>query len=84
MLPILAMLKQRDFPAGLPAGSFFAGAAVLMAIQTAKSYRNGFMYCGVTEKVYRNQNPLKFKIWLAIQSTFVLLLAAFSLCSFLG
>jgi hypothetical protein len=81
---MLAILIRREVPTGLGFGLFFAIGAIAMAIQTVKAYRSGFMYCGRTEKVYRNQDSVRFKIWLVIQMSFVLFLTAFSIYAFLN
>jgi len=81
---MLAMLKQREVPTGIIFGSFCAIAAVALATQTFNAYQNGFMYCGRTQKVYRKQNPIKFKIWFVMQTFGVLFLVAFSIYAFLA
>ena len=81
---MLAMLNRREAPTGIIFGSFFAISAVALATQTFNAYQNGFMYCGRTAKVYRKQNPVKFKIWFAMQMLGVLFLAAFSIYAFLN
>ena len=81
---MLGMLTQRDMPSGPAFGLFCAIAAIAMAFQTVNSYRDGFMYCGRTEKVYRKDNPTKFKVWLVIQTSFVLFFVAMSVYGFLS
>lgn len=81
---MLAMLIQREVPTGILFGSFLAISAVALATQTFNAYQNGFMYCGRTEKVYRKQNRIKFKIWFVLQTFSVLILAAFSIYAFLA
>ena len=81
---MLGLLTQRDMPSGPIFGLFCAIAAIAMASQTINAYRNGFMYRGRTEKVYRKDNPTRFKLWLGIQTSFVLFLAAMSVYGFLS
>ena len=78
------MLQQDEVPTGFVFGFFCAAGAIAIAYQTFNAYRNGYMYCGETEKVYRNQNPVKFKIWFVIQTFFVLFLASLSIYAFLN
>jgi hypothetical protein len=84
MLLTFIMLTLREVPTGIFWGLFFAISAILMATQTIKSYRKRFMYCGRTERVYRDKNPVKFKIWCVIQTFFVVFLISFSLYAFLA
>jgi hypothetical protein len=81
---MLAMLTQGEMPSGPAFGLFCALAAIAMAFQTANAYRNGFMYCGRTEKAYRKDNPTRFKFWLVIQTLFVLFFVAMSVYGFLS
>ena len=84
MALVFVMQRGTEVPMGIVAGLFFAIAAIAMAHQTFNSYREGFMYCGVTERIYKEQNPRKFKIWLVIQASFVLFLAAVATYAFLA
>lgn len=81
---MLAMLTQGEMPSGPAFGLFCAVAAIAMGFQTVNSYRNGFMYCGLTEKVYRKDNSVKFKVWLMIQTSFVIFFVAMSVYGFLS
>lgn len=78
------MFQQEEVPTGIVFGFGCAVGAIAMAHQTFNAYRKGYMYCGVTEKVYRNQNPVKFKTWFVTQTFFVLFLAALSIYAFLN
>jgi hypothetical protein len=80
---MFVMLGQRDAPTGPGFGMFCAIAALVMAYQTIHTYRNGYLYCGRTERVYRKDSPKRFKLWVVIQTSFVLFLAAFSVYGFL-
>ena len=84
MLFIFAMLQQEEVPTGLVFGFFCAAGAIAMAYQTFNSYRKGYIYRGETEKVHRNQNSAKFKVWFVIQMFFVFFLAALSIYAFLN
>lgn len=84
MVLVFIIQRRTEVPTGFVAGLFFAIAAIVMAHQAFNSYREGFMYCGVTERVYRERNPMMFKIWLVIQMSFVLFLAAVSIYAFLA
>ena len=78
------MLIQLDMPSGPAFGLFCAIAAIAMAFQTINSYGNGYMYCGPTERVYRKDNPTKFKLWLVIQTSFIFFFVALSVYGFLS
>jgi hypothetical protein len=81
---MLEIFTRREAPSGPAFGFFCAVGALVMAAQTVHTYRNGFMYCGFTEKVYRKDNPKKFNFWFGIQISFVLLLIAGSVYGFLS
>jgi hypothetical protein len=76
-------VRSHDAPSGPGFGVFCTGAAVAMALQTIYTYRNGYMYCGRNEVVYRKDNPRKFKFWLVVQTFFVLFLIAGAVYGFL-
>lgn len=80
---MLGMFTQRDMPSGPAFGLFCAVAAIALAGQTFYTYRNGFVYRGRSEKVYRNDEPKRFKRWLGIQASFVLFFAAMAVYGFL-
>ena len=81
---MLAMLTRDEIPSGPVFGLFCACGAVAMAYQTINAYRNGFMYCGSAEKVYRKDSPAKFKFRLVVQTSFVLFFIALSVYGFLS
>jgi len=80
---MLGIFGQREVPTSPMAGLFFAFGAVIMAVQTFRSYRDGFMYCGTIDKVYRDRNPKKFIFWMTVQISFVLIMAVVSIYAFL-
>jgi hypothetical protein len=78
------LIFVREAPTGPVFGLFCAIAAIVMASQTISTYRRGFMYCGRTDRAYRAQDPKRFRLWLIIQTIFVVALASFSLYGFLA
>jgi hypothetical protein len=80
---MLWMLKAREAPSGSFFGFLCAVGAAVMAAQTYHTYRNGYIYRGVAQRVSRKANPRRFKFWLGVQISFVLFLAAFSVYGFL-
>ena len=80
---MLETIKSQGEPAGPAIGFFCAVAAFAMLIYTIDNYRNGFMFCGRTERVYRKDNPKKFRLWLGLQIFGVLMLVAVSVYGFL-
>ena len=78
------MFQQEEVPTGIGWGIFWAIGAIAMAHQTFVSCRKGYMYCGVTEKVYRKHNPVKFKVWFVIQTISVLFFVTLSIYAFLN
>lgn len=81
---LLLFFAPREAPKGPCFGVFCAVAAVIMGMQTYDGYKAGYMYTGRTTKVYRDKNPLKFKIWFGIQSFFVIVLAVLSVVAFIS
>jgi hypothetical protein len=67
MLFMLEIMKPRDLPHG-------SGAIILLIFPVAWSctifytYRNGYMYCGHNDKVYRKDEPKRFMLWLAFHA----------------
>ena len=81
---MLSVFVYQEMPSGPVFGLFCAIAAVAMAFQTLNAYRGGFMYRGRSEKVFRNEEPMKFKLWLTVQASFVLFFVAMSVYGFLS
>lgn len=84
MLLMLILLKQRDVPTGFVFGSFCAIAVILLGHQLISIYRQGFMYSVMSKRVYREKNPIKFKILLFLHTLSVIMLAVASIYAFLN
>lgn len=71
---------------GIPTGPVFvffcAVGAVLMGMQTYQGYKEGWAYNGRTSRVYKAEEPRKFRVWLTIQTFFVIFLASLSVYAF--
>lgn len=81
---MLGMLKTQGEQGNPAIGFFCAVAAFVMLIYTIDNYRNGFMFCGRSERVYRKDNPKKFRLWLGLQILGVVMLVVVSVLNFLA
>lgn len=58
--------------------------AIVMIAETINTYQKGFMYYGGKARVYRNQNPIKFKTFLALHILCALLFSLLSIYTFIN
>jgi hypothetical protein len=65
-------LQKAEFPPWTFA-VFCLASGIGMAIQTFLTYRSGFMYCGRSLRtgtflrVYKKEEPVKYRVWFGIQ-----------------
>jgi hypothetical protein len=83
MLLILTLLASREITTGLVAGFLFGAFAIIMGMQTFQSYRAGFMY-NASQKVYRERNPVKFKVLFVLHLIAVFLITSACVYAFLA
>ncbi len=76
------ILLGKEFPTGPLIGTFFALSTIAIAMQTYKTYKAGYMYCGRTERAYRKDDIGSYRFWFAVQIGFSLMLAVFALLTF--
>lgn len=82
---MLAILFQaQGVPTGPIFGLFCAVAAVMMGMQTFQGFKEGWAYNGRTSRVYNAEQPLKYRVWLAVQIFFVVFLASLSIYAFIA
>ncbi|HKQ52102.1 MAG TPA: hypothetical protein VJT74_07025 [Pyrinomonadaceae bacterium] len=80
---MLGLLGRAGKIAGPAAGFLGAFASAFLAALTIEGYREGFMYCGNNRRVYRKDDPGRFKFRLVVHILLVLGSAAVSVYGFL-
>ena len=77
-------LEGRGLNGALIYGSFFLVTATAMGIQTIRGAREGWAYCGRTERAYRKDDPRRYRFWLRVQWGFVAFFAAAAILFYSG
>lgn len=70
--------EAKGVPTGPVFGIFCAVGAVLMGMQTYQGFIEGWAYNGRTSRVYKSEEPRKYRFWLTAQIFFVIFLASLS------
>ncbi len=69
-------LEAVGYDAGLVLGGVFLLVALAMAAQTYYSSRHGYVYSGVASRVYRADDPSRYRLWVLVQWSFVVFFTA--------
>ena len=78
------LFEAKGVPTGPVFGFFCAVGAVVMGMQTYQGYKEGWAYNGRTSRVYKVEQPRKYRLWLAVQIFFVIFLSSLSVYAFLA
>ena len=70
MLFVLGMFKPQELSKG--AAVYGLVVVFVMTIVHVYTYKNGFMWCGKDDKVYKKDEPKRFTFWL-VTHTLILL-----------
>jgi hypothetical protein len=81
---MITILTQREIQTGLVAGFLFTVFAIVIGMQTFQNYQAGFMYWVQSEKIYRNQNPIKFFILFVLNSIATLVFISVAIYAFVA
>jgi hypothetical protein len=82
ILLMLGILQPRDLPHGRDAAGLLL-FPIAWALVIFINYREGYMYCGRNDKVYRKDEPKRFMLWLALHTLVAVIMFAVIIYSML-
>lgn len=74
--------EPKSVPTGPAFGVFCLIGAIVMGMQTYQGYKEGWAYNGRTSRVLKAEEPVKYRVWLSVQTLLVIFLTLCAVYAF--